>query len=86
MDSNQYHNHTFWPWITGIEMLARSRFKRYRECNALLSILTQGNHPQTLAFYEWINPKTGGGHGAFPFRTGISTIRVALTDVMLSRL
>jgi glycogen debranching enzyme len=86
LDSNQYHNHTFWPWITGIEMLARSRFKRYRECNELLSILTQGNHPQTLAFYEWINPKTGGGHGAFPFRTGISTIRVALTDVMLSRL
>lgn len=86
LDSNQYHNHTFWPWITGIEMLARSRFKRYRECNELLSILTQGNYPQTLAFYEWINPKTGGGHGAFPFRTGISTIRVALTDVMLSRL
>jgi glycogen debranching enzyme len=22
----QYHNHTFWPWTTGIEMLARSRF------------------------------------------------------------
>ncbi|MDQ3853750.1 MAG: GH116 family glycosyl hydrolase, partial [Thermoproteota archaeon] len=22
----EYHNHTFWPWATGIEMLARSRF------------------------------------------------------------
>jgi hypothetical protein len=85
LDPNQYHNHTFWPWITGIEMLARSRFKRHRECNELLSLLTQVSHSQTLAFYEWINPKTGGGHGAFPFRTGISTIRVALTDVMLSR-
>ncbi|HYY50451.1 MAG TPA: hypothetical protein VE643_06230, partial [Nitrososphaeraceae archaeon] len=24
----QYHNQTFWPWTTGIEMLARSRFDR----------------------------------------------------------
>jgi hypothetical protein len=86
LDPNQYHNHTFWPWITGIEILARSRFRRYRECNELISMLTQGSHPQTLAFYEWINPKTGRGHGAFPFRTGISTIRIALTDVTLSRL
>lgn len=86
LSSNQYHNQTFWPWITGIEMLARSRFHRYNECNELLSALTHGTHPQTLAFYEWINPKTGRGHGAFPFRTGISTIRIALTDVMLSRL
>ena len=86
LDPNQYHNHTFWPWITGIEMLARSRFRKYRECNELISALTRGSHPQTLAFYEWINPKTGRGHGAFPFRTGISTIRIALTDVMLSML
>jgi hypothetical protein len=86
LDPNQYHNHTFWPWITGIEMLARSRFRRYRECNELISALTRGSHPHTLAFYEWINPKTGRGYGAFPFRTGISTIRIALTDVMLSRL
>jgi hypothetical protein len=84
LDPNQYHNHTFWPWITGIEMLARSRFRKYRECNELISALTRGSHPQTLAFYEWVNPKTGRGHGAFPFRTGISTIRIALTDVMLS--
>ncbi len=84
LDPNQYHNHTFWPWITGIEILARSRFERYKECSELLSMLTQGGHPQTLAFYEWVNPKTGKGGGAFPFRTGISTIRIALTDVMFS--
>lgn len=84
LDSNQYHNHTFWPWITGIEMLARSRFQRYGECNDLLSGLTSENHPQTLAYYEWVNPVTGEGSGAFPFRTGISTIRVALTDTLLS--
>lgn len=84
LDSNQYHNHTLWPWITGIEILARSRFQRYGECNYLLSELTRENHPQTLAYYEWVNPVTGKGGGAFPFRTGISTIRVALTDTLLS--
>lgn len=84
LDSNQYHNRTFWPWITGIEILARSRFQRYGECNDLLSGLTRENHPQTLAYYEWVNPVTGEGSGAFPFRTGISTIRVALTDTLLS--
>jgi glycogen debranching enzyme len=36
----QYHNYTFWPWATGIEMLARSRFDRVEECNLLLSTLT----------------------------------------------
>jgi hypothetical protein len=84
LDSNQYHNHTFWPWMTGIEMLARSRFQRYGECNDLLSELTRENYSQTLAYYEWINPVTGKGSGAFPFRTGISTIRMALSDTLLS--
>ena len=32
----QYHNHTFWPWTTGIEMLARSRFNKVEGCNILL--------------------------------------------------
>lgn len=86
LEPNQYHNHTFWPWITGIEMLARSRFQRYDECNELLATLTKGKHPETLAFYEWVNPITGKGGGAFPFRTGISAIRIALTDILLSYL
>lgn len=66
-------------------MLARSRFQRYGECNDLLSELTRENYSQTLAYYEWVNPVTGKGSGAFPFRTGISTIRMALTDTILSR-
>lgn len=85
LDPNQYHNHTFWPWITGIEILARSRFQMYGECDMLLSTLTKEGHQQTLAYYEWVNPVTGKGSGAFPFRTGISTIRMALTDILLSR-
>ena len=54
----QYHNHTFWPWITGIEMLARSRFNRVGECDILLSKLASEGHPHLHAFYEWINPVT----------------------------
>ena len=79
---NQYHNHTFWPWITGIEMLARSRFNRIEECNILLSKLASEWTPHTQSFYEWIDPITSQGNGAFPFRTGISAIRIAISDIL----
>lgn len=84
LNPNQYHNHTFWPWITGIEMLARSRFRQFDECNSLLSFLIRGKYPDILAFHEWVDPLTGKGSGAFPFRTGISAIRIALTDILSS--
>ena len=77
----QYHNYTFWPWTTGIEMLARSRFDRVEECNLLLSTLTSESTLDMHAFYEWVNPITGEGSGAFPFRTGISAVRVAIVDI-----
>jgi hypothetical protein len=80
----QYHNHTFWPWITGIEMLARSRFEMVEDCNMLLSTLASDGHPHTHAFYEWINPLNDKGNGAFPFRTGIAEVRIALTDILAS--
>jgi glycogen debranching enzyme len=78
---HQYHNLTFWPWTTGIEMLARSRFNKVEESNILLSALTSesGLHMHTL--YEWVNPITGEGKGAFPFRTGISAVRWAIIDI-----
>jgi len=78
----EYHNHTFWPWTTGIEMLARSRFDRVEECNILLSTLTSESHLHMHTFYEWINPITDEGNGAFPFRTGISAVRVAIADIL----
>jgi hypothetical protein len=37
---------------------------------------SQAGNPESIAFYEWIDPNTEQGHGAFPFRTGISTMRV----------
>jgi hypothetical protein len=77
----QYHNLTFWPWTTGIEMLARSRFDRVDECNFLLSTLTSESQLHMHTFYEWINPITDQGNGAFPFRTGISAVRVAIVDI-----
>jgi hypothetical protein len=83
LDPNFYHNHTFWPWTTGLEMLARSRYKRYDECASLLSYLTRNDQKgNLLAIHEWVNPITGKGSGAFPFRTGISAIRIALTDIL----
>jgi glycogen debranching enzyme len=80
----QYHNHTFWPWTTGIEMLARSRFDRIEECNLLLSTLTSESNLQMRTFYEWINPITDEGNGAFPFRTGISAVRISVVDIFSS--
>jgi glycogen debranching enzyme len=77
----QYHNHTFWPWTTGIEMLARSRFDRVEECDVLLSTLTSESNLQMHTFYEWINPITDEGNGAFPFRTGISAVRISIVDI-----
>ncbi len=80
---NYYHNHTFWPWITGIEMLARIRFDQYQEFSTLLSkIVSNDNHPQVNAFYEWVNPVSGKGDGAHPFRTGISTVRTAVAEIL----
>jgi hypothetical protein len=77
-----YHNRTFWPWITGIEILARSRFKRLEECNTLLSKLASEDKLHTLTFYEWVNPKTGQGGGAYPFRTGVCMVRMAIDHIV----
>jgi hypothetical protein len=83
LNPNQYHNHTFWPWTTGIEMLARSRLGRVDECHALLSMLAScDSQSNTRAFYEWVNPVTDTGSGARPFRTGISAVRIAIADIL----
>jgi glycogen debranching enzyme len=77
----EYHNYTFWPWTTGIEMLARYRFDRVEECNLLLSTLTSESSLPMHTFYEWVNPVTDEGNGAFPFRTGISAVRISVVDI-----
>jgi glycogen debranching enzyme len=83
---NQYHNHTFWPWTTGIEMLARSRFERIEECNTLLSVLTSKDEKENArVLYEWVDPLTHTGKGAFPFKTGISAVRIAISDILYKR-
>jgi hypothetical protein len=82
LNPNVYHNHTFWPWTTGLEMLARSRYKRHDECAVLLSCLKGHDlNGDFLAFCEWVNPVTGKRGGAFPFRTGISAVRIAIIDI-----
>lgn len=83
LNPNQYHNHTLWPWNTGIEMLARGRFGRIDECNQLLSILVaKDSNSQMRALYEWIDPINDKGEGAYPFRTGISAIRTAIIELV----
>ena len=78
----QYHNHTFWPWATGIEMLARSRFGQFKECDILLSTLASEGHPHIHCFYEWLNPTNDSIGGVYPFRTGISSVRIAIADIL----
>lgn len=63
-------------------MLARrSRFDREEESNLLLSALTSESDLNMITFYEWVDPITGEGSGAFPFRTEISAVRVAIIDI-----
>jgi hypothetical protein len=78
----EYHNHTFWPWATGIEMLARSRFGQLKECDILLSTLASEGHPHVHSFYEWLNPINDTRGGVYPFRTGISAVRIAISDIL----
>ena len=78
----QYHNHTFWPWATGIEMLARSRFGQFKECDILLSTLASEGHPHIHCFYEWLNPVNDTSGGVYPFRTGISAVRIAIAELL----
>lgn len=77
-----YHNQTFWPWTTGMEMLARGRFGRVEECDILLSALASENQLRNHAFWEWVNPITNEGSGAFPFKTGVSAVRIAISDIL----
>ena len=63
-------------------MLARSRFNRGGECDILLAKLASEGHPHLHAFYEWINPITDEGSGAYQFRTGITAIRIAIADII----
>jgi glycogen debranching enzyme len=81
-EAYNYHNQTFWPWTTGIEMLARGRFGRFEECDILLSVLASENNLHAHAFCEWVNPITNEGYGAFPFRTGVSAVRIAISDIL----
>ena len=65
-------------------MLARSRFKRFEECDILLSKLASEDDLHILTFYEWVNPITGNGGGAYPFRTGICSVRTAIDNILKS--
>jgi hypothetical protein len=46
----QYHNYTFWPWTTALEMIARDRFGQLDECNILFSTLASSEEPHIHTF------------------------------------
>jgi hypothetical protein len=81
LKAHQYHNQTIWPWCTALEMLARSKFNQIVDCTSLLSEMSTGE-PYMFSFYEWINPVDKHPDGAFPFRTGISSVRLAISDIV----
>ena len=85
LKTNEYHNHTFWPWITGIEMLARTRFGKLDDCSLLLSKFVSNNGVHSNMLYEWVNPLTFQGSGAYPFRTGISSLRIAAFEYLTQK-
>jgi glycogen debranching enzyme len=85
LKTNEYHNHTFWPWITGIEMLARTRFGKIDDCSLLLSKFVSNNGVHSNMLYEWVNPLTFQGSGAYPFRTGISSLRIAAFESLTQK-
>jgi glycogen debranching enzyme len=87
LQSNEYHNYTHWPWITAVELLTRFRFGQITECNILLSNIfnrskTKNKSSHDNIFYEWLNPKTKVGGGAYPFRTGISAYRLTSFEIL----
>jgi hypothetical protein len=63
-------------------MLARSRFGQLKECDILLSTLASEGHPHVHSFYEWLNPVNDTSGGVYPFRTGISAVRIAISDIL----
>jgi hypothetical protein len=70
-----------------VELLTRFRFGQTDECNTLLSNLFNHNGRKNKSnhdniFYEWLNPSTKTGGGAFPFRTGISAYRLTSFEIM----
>ena len=80
LKANEYHNHRFWAWITGIEMISRYRYGNISDFYCLLSKFMSPNRIQLNMLHEWVDPITFDGKGAYPFRTGISSIRLAALD------
>jgi hypothetical protein len=44
--------------------------------------LASEGHPHIHCFYEWLNPINDTSGGVYPFRTGISAVRIALADIL----
>ena len=64
LEPYQYYNYTSWPWMTAVEVLARSKFAQFEECNLLLSnFLSEEGYPHDYALYEGIDHISKKGKG-----------------------
>ena len=63
-------------------MAIKCEVTNFKECDLLLSKITSQDNPYIYSFHEWVNPVTGKGDGAYPFRTGISAIKIAIFEIL----
>jgi len=64
-------------------MMARNRLGKIDDFNYLLSLFISDNGVNSNMLHEWVNPLTFEGNGAYPFRTGISAIRIAISEFLI---
>ena len=64
-------------------MISRHRYGKIADFNCLFSKFVSPNKIQLNMLHEWVDPITFDGKGAFPFRTGISSIRLAVSSIGL---
>jgi hypothetical protein len=61
--------------------MTRIRFNQIDECEKMISKLFLSNSNNDNLLFEWVNPLTHVGYGAYPFRTGISSLRLVIFDI-----
>ena len=66
----------------GNRILARTRFGKLDDSSFLISKFVSDNGVHSNMLYEWVNPLTFQGSGAYPFRTGISSVRIAAIEFL----
>ena len=81
----EYHYHNSGHGLREWKCLLEVGLIGPKSADTLLSKLASQGHPHVHALYEWINPINDQENGVYPFRTGISSIRIAIADMLGKR-